>query len=83
MKISNMTNGSIFYHYIDAHLSQTELKAVRADSGLDPNRPLLVQISRFDRKLSHLEGHTKTGRLKRCISVTAKKEYAWKFPFYS
>jgi trehalose synthase len=30
-------------------LSQTEINAVRADFGLDPDRPLLVQISRFDR----------------------------------
>ncbi|MGA7828284.1 MAG: glycosyltransferase [Geobacteraceae bacterium] len=30
-------------------LSQTEVNAVRADFGLDPDRPLLVQISRFDR----------------------------------
>jgi trehalose synthase len=30
-------------------LSQAELNAVRADFGLDPERPLLVQISRFDR----------------------------------
>jgi len=30
-------------------LSQTEIDAVRADFGLDPDRPLLVQISRFDR----------------------------------
>lgn len=30
-------------------LSRTELNAVRADFGLDPDRPLLVQVSRFDR----------------------------------
>jgi trehalose synthase len=30
-------------------LSLTELKAARSDFGLDPHRPLLVQISRFDR----------------------------------
>jgi trehalose synthase len=30
-------------------LSPTEIQAVRADFGLDPHRPLLVQISRFDR----------------------------------
>ena len=30
-------------------LSRTEINAVRADFGLDPDRPLLVQISRFDR----------------------------------
>jgi trehalose synthase len=30
-------------------LSRTELDAVRADFALDPDRPLLVQISRFDR----------------------------------
>jgi len=30
-------------------LSQTELNKVRADFGLDPDRPLLVQVSRFDR----------------------------------
>lgn len=30
-------------------LSPTEVNAVRADFGLDPDRPLLVQISRFDR----------------------------------
>ncbi len=30
-------------------LSSTEVNAVRADFGLDPERPLLVQISRFDR----------------------------------
>ena len=30
-------------------LSQTEVNAVRADFGLDPGRPLLVQVSRFDR----------------------------------
>ncbi len=30
-------------------LSQTEINAVRADFGLDPDRPLLVQVSRFDR----------------------------------
>ncbi|HET6421948.1 MAG TPA: glycosyltransferase [Geobacteraceae bacterium] len=30
-------------------LSRTEIHAVGADFGLDPDRPLLVQISRFDR----------------------------------
>jgi trehalose synthase len=30
-------------------LSETEINAVRADFGLDPSLPLLVQISRFDR----------------------------------
>ncbi len=30
-------------------LSQEELAAVRAEFGLDPSRPLLVQVSRFDR----------------------------------
>ncbi|MEK6778079.1 MAG: glycosyltransferase, partial [Candidatus Deferrimicrobiota bacterium] len=30
-------------------MTPTELSRVRAESGLDPDRPLLVQISRFDR----------------------------------
>jgi trehalose synthase len=30
-------------------LTRTEINAVRSDFGLDPDRPILVQISRFDR----------------------------------
>jgi len=30
-------------------LASVEIEAVRAEYGLDPSRPLLVQISRFDR----------------------------------
>ncbi len=33
----------------NVELSQSEINAVRADFGLDPERPILVQISRFDR----------------------------------
>jgi trehalose synthase len=33
----------------NVELSQSEINAVRADFGLDPQRPILVQISRFDR----------------------------------
>lgn len=33
----------------NVELSQSEINGVRADFGLDPDRPILVQISRFDR----------------------------------